>query len=523
ADARLLHGRWLAPSHLSRLNQRLILSVETPLPGSHKRAHRLAFLFFLAEAAGLQSAGELTAFGWIWLAEPPAQQLTLLWQAWLDADPALAQSYDQPGTYLPPPWPHLLVKQLISLPAPFTPTDLAGAILADSPAYAGFFLAWMESLGDLERLLAETLARPLTFLGLVLPTADSDATFSLTPVGRWLLQPTRFPPPLELTQWPPPPLAHLSPTPAQGQGWLLTVGATAPPVSLMGLAAYAVYLSLEWDRPLPAHRMQLTPARLAQAAAQGRALLPLFQALGELGISLSAQEKATLAAWHGEGRRLDMQLLPLLRAVDREAMQELHSHPQARQIIHELLSPTLALLADAPDRAAEKLAEFGFYVRSAWPTTSPDQTEDVIDAGNLWLMGRVYAMLAAHIPLPPPPDKSLEKLYASLSPVQQGALQAQARRVEAALADLLDGRVYAPPPLPTDPARWLSLIETALEADADLELLYFTAGRNLLTRRRVRPEWVESVEGVPRLVAYCHNAGAMRTFNLERIQELRIV
>lgn len=527
ADARLLHGRWLAPNHLSRLNQRLILPVQTPLPGSHKRAHRLAFLFFLAEATGLQIAGELTAFGWSWLAEPPAQQLTLLWQAWLDADPALAQSYDQPGAYLPSPWPHLLVKQLTGRPSPFTPTDLAGAILGDSPAYEGFFLAWMENLSDLDHLLAETLARPLAFLGLVLPTSDSAPTFSLTPVGHWLLQPTHYPPPVELTRWPPPPLAHLSPGPEPGHGWLLTVGAAAPPAPLLVLAPYVNYLSLEWDRPLPVHRLQLTPARLAQAAAKGRALLPLFQALGELGISLSAQEKSALAAWYGEGLRLEVQLLPLLRAADRETMRELHSHPQGRQIIHELLSPTLALLADAPALAAEKLAEFGFYVRSALPTVLstalPDQIENDIDPGSLWLMGRVYGLLAAHLPLPPPPYKGLEKLYQRLSPLQQGALQAQISGVEAALADLLDGRVYVPPPQPTDPVSWLSLIETALDADADLEVVYFTAGRNLLTRRRVHPEWVETVEGVLRLVAYCHNAGAVRTFNLERIQELRIV
>ena len=524
AEARLLHGRWLAPTHLARLNQRLLLPAATPLPGSHKRVPRLAFFFFLAEAVGLLAAGEVTAFGWAWLAEPPAQQLTLLWQAWLAAEPALAQSYDQPGAYLPPPWPHLLVKQLATLPGPVTPTALAGAILADSPAYPGFFLAWMESLSDLDALLAETLAGPLTFLGVVLPAGDSDPTFSLTSVGRWLLQPTLHPPPLELTRWPPPPVAHLAPALSPTEGRLLTIGAAAPPAPFLALAPYALYLSLEWERPLPAHRLHLTPARLAQAAAQGHELLPLFLALEQLGISLSAPEKATLAAWHRDGRRLEVQLLPLLRAADTEVMQELHSRPQARQIIHQLLSPTLALLADEPNRIAEKLAGLGFFVRSALPPVPPNEQEEEEsspDATTLWLMGRVYGLLAAHIPLPPPPHKSLAQLFDNLSPAQQGALQAQAQRIEAALADLLDGRVYAPPPQPTDPARWLPLIEEALDRGGDLEMHYYTAGRNLLARRRIHPKWVETTAGIPRLVAWCHSAGEMRTFNLDRIQELR--
>ncbi|MGB5051538.1 MAG: WYL domain-containing protein, partial [Caldilineaceae bacterium] len=58
--------------------------------------------------------------------------------------------------------------------------------------------------------------------------------------------------------------------------------------------------------------------------------------------------------------------------------------------------------------------------------------------------------------------------------------------------------------------------------DEDLEMLYYTAGRNLLSRRRVHPEWVETVGGIVRMVAWCHSAGEIRTFNLERIQELWI-
>ena len=85
---------------------------------------------------------------------------------------------------------------------------------------------------------------------------------------------------------------------------------------------------------------------------------------------------------------------------------------------------------------------------------------------------------------------------------------------------MLDGQAFTPPPEPADPARWRPLIEQAIAAGADLELTYFTAGRNLLTRRSVTPYWIEEHNGISYLRADCHQAGHVRLFRLDRIQAI---
>jgi predicted DNA-binding transcriptional regulator YafY len=52
-------------------------------------------------------------------------------------------------------------------------------------------------------------------------------------------------------------------------------------------------------------------------------------------------------------------------------------------------------------------------------------------------------------------------------------------------------------------------------------MTYFTAGRNLLTRRVVTPYWLEEHRGIPYLRADCHQAGKVLLFRLDRIQELQ--
>ena len=122
----------------------------------------------------------------------------------------------------------------------------------------------------------------------------------------------------------------------------------------------------------------------------------------------------------------------------------------------------------------------------------------------------------------PLPTAHLAALFDQLAPPEQAALHAQLAQVEEDLRAALDQFPYTPPPQPTDPAVWRPLIIQAIDSQARLQMTYFTAGRNLTTSRLVEPYWLEEVRGVPYLRAYCHSAGRVLIFRLDRIEALTL-
>ncbi len=67
----------------------------------------------------------------------------------------------------------------------------------------------------------------------------------------------------------------------------------------------------------------------------------------------------------------------------------------------------------------------------------------------------------------------------------------------------------------------LPLIRAATEAGQSLELEYLSASRDELTTRTVEPTQVITVDGHWYLDAYCHRAGDMRRFRVDRIVQAR--
>lgn len=117
----------------------------------------------------------------------------------------------------------------------------------------------------------------------------------------------------------------------------------------------------------------------------------------------------------------------------------------------------------------------------------------------------------------------MRTLEQGLSPLQQAALQAHLAQVEARLLQVLDHLPFTPPPTPADPTQWRSLLDAAITAKQTLQMIYVSAGRNLTTQRLIDPYWIEEQHGVPYLRAYCHSAGTVLTFRLDRIQALQPV
>jgi hypothetical protein len=301
----------------------------------------------------------------------------------------------------------------------------------------------------------------------------------------------------------------------------------------------------------PYHIYRLDEAAVAAAAAAGHGLPALVEALAGLGVQLSPAQLVTLQAWHARGHELQLLVLPLLRAARPELLAQLHAYADVRAGLGELLSPTVAVAALPPADLAARLRAAGFFPqgpgtrdqeshrrcaerwdrsqepengapasRPQHPASTPAKRA-VQSPAVLWLAGQLYAALSEHTTLPlPPPFADLTALLAALPPLDQAVIQAHWETVRNDLLALLDGRTFAPPPQPSDPARWRPLIESAVATGRALTMHYFTAGRNVLTQRTVTPYWIEEHRGIPYLRADCHLAGRVRLFRLDRIQEL---
>ncbi len=561
----LLHGRWLTSTAFADLNSRLLRAERTPLARAHARTRRLRLLFFLATAAGLCSGGSLTPLGWLWLAEPPAARLTLLWNAWRMAPLALRHAYRQATAVLPEPWPDLALKHLVNLPPVFTAAQLGQAVLGQETAFAAYFTAHLSDISALDAAasgLIETLAADW---GAIVPVAPDDPvpSFSLTDLGRWLIAPMRGDLPASFLADQTGPAAQLSVQ--EGVAWRLTTSSCAPPLHLAHLAPYAQYMHLQ-DQALHsksfspasvpsgktasestelagsaarrtlAHVYQLDEGTVAAAAAAGHGMPDLLQALAGLGVQLTAQQQAVLQAWHARGHELQLTILPLLRAARPELLARLFAYADVRVGLGELLSPTVVVAALPPADLVGRLRSAGFFPQgpgidspvSGRGEQVADETANASCAirnpqsAALWLAGQLYAALGEHTTLPlPPPFAELTALLASLPPLDRAVVQAQWERLRDDLQTLLDGRTFAPPPEPSDPERWRPLIESAVAAGRSLTMRYFTAGRNVLTQRTVTPYWIEDQRGILYLRADCHLAGRVLLFRLDRIQEIQ--
>jgi hypothetical protein len=550
----LLHGRWLAPAALAELNQRLLRPEIGPRPRSHKRSPRLRFLFFLATAANLQVAGQVTPLGWTWLAEPPAERLRLLWQAWQETTQADRRAYAQPIASLPPPWPRLALAHLPGLPAVFTAAELAQTVLGTEKDYTAYFAAHAPDIRALDAAAVDLLSTLAHDWGVVVSLVSGDPTdpaapCSLSAVGHWLLDPARNPIPAEI--WGRPELSFVTAAITGAQldtrddnAWQVAVSAWAELRFLAILSPYAAYRGFDRTAQPPLHRYVLSKDTVATASATGYGMASLFQALSGLGLALTADQVARLHVWHGHGREFSLAAALVLRAARPELMAQLLEHPELRAGLGAVLSSAAATVALQPGDMIDRLRAAGLY--AAWPAAGVKASPDSASAGKppasspadpvapeeqtsaastaaLWLAGRLYAALGEHLVLPlPPPFAELDRVMASLPAVQQAVMLTQWESLQEKLTALLDGQAFTPPPRPADPARWRPLIESAIASNRSLAMTYFTAGRNVLTQRTVTPYWIEEHHGIAYLRADCHTAGRVRLFRLDRIQSLDV-
>jgi hypothetical protein len=545
----LQQGRWLSPRRLQALNTRLLQPErQQPLP-THKGVHWLALLSFLATAAELVQGGTVTAAGWQWLAAEPAQQLYVLWEAWWKTEQPLRLAYNQPAP-LPAPWPHLLLPHLIN---PFAPAALTNRLLAAAPQWHGYFTAHLPDLQTLDAAHAELLTVLHQAFGAIAPTHTQPAPvphdqapalhlgYQLTALGCWLLGQSGARCPAFRWQRQPPRAPTLDATPTQ---WLVTIPATAPPLAQAQLAPFAL---VDGDAAPAAtapaatvaatgvHTYLLHEQSVAQAAAAGGGLPTLLAAFTTLALPLTPDLQARLYAWHAAGCQLQLTQLPLIRTTDAALMARLQQNRRLQPWLGEVVSPTTAVWQGDSAAFLAALRAQGFYpaatgltpMGSAAPATHSTENAPApvggqpVDSSALWLAASVYQWLGNFLPLPLPLSSAQRQtLEQTLSPVQQAALAAHLAQVTAQLQQVLDHLPSTPPPTPTDPAQWRPVLLAAIAAKTTLAMRYFSAGRNLTTDRLIDPYWIEEQHGIPYLRAYCHSAGAVLTFRLDRIEAL---
>jgi len=547
-ELRLQQGRWLTHRQVAALNERLWAPrVSVRLPG-HRHSPYLRLLSCLAEVGELYHQGGLTPNGWTWLAATPAAQRAWLWQAWCTATPSQRQRYGLPAATVGAPWPQPLLRQLqaVATQPSFTAPELVDGLLRHDNTGAAFWAANFQRLSALDQTVAQTLVENLVPFGIVAADAQRPDVYQVTPTGAALLAQQPSPSPIDapsrlpngkapFTEHPSPATAGVIPTwGCLGDGatatcWL-DLSALPSPATLhtqAQLVLYGTYALPPARSPQAYHRYQFTAATLAQAAAAGYGLPNLLTTLAQAGLLLTPAQQAQLTAWHAQGRQLTLIQALLLRTTTPAQLAEISQRHALQPVLAEILAPTVALIRTDPATFAAQLQRQGYYV--AAPATHPaaqgeNSAPNPATSAALWLAGRLYAHLGDHLALPlPPPFAELDRLLASLSPTQQAVLQAQAAQMHQHLLTLLDNLAFTPPPHPSDPAQWREQLIVAIDTGVRLQLVYFSAGRNLTTQRLIDPYWIEEHHTIPYLRAYCHSAGRVLTFRLDRIAALEPV
>jgi hypothetical protein len=295
---------------------------------------------------------------------------------------------------------------------------------------------------------------------------------------------------------------------------------------------------------------RLTPASFARALGRGWSAPALLDALDRLAERpLTGQERAMLRAWAEAAGRTAIRRLTVLETTDPGVIARLAATRRGRALIVRTLSPRAVVVDPARldqlvrrleqqegvppavgsgESGVESLSrEFELGVRTPGSNSQlPTQTPYSSGAAHLWLALHVLQGLGEFIRLPARTPQALwEGLAALAGPDALGAAETAAEAALEALREALVGRVPFPPwpedGLPVEESR--AVIQAALAGGQALDMDYYTAGRDALTRRVVEPWRLEGRGGVIYLVGFCRRAQAERVFRLDRIRRVVLV
>lgn len=498
-----LHRRWLAPRWLAAWATHLPLQLDLAGVRSERAVPYLAFIHYLAEAAGLLSlqAGLLKpdVTAWHWLELPAAGQCQRLWTGWLDD---LGQERSLWKAYRFPAWgeidPGVVERWLRALPA-------AGSWYQWLPLAEGF--ARQIKAPEPRSLIGALFQGPLTWCGRVqvhqADDAEPDLGWSVGSVFTTLDFSTASSPPL--AEWQIDDTLHLAPEVA-GRHWFALTQFMA--VRAPGCLA-------------------LTPETFGAALRAGWERNEIERALVEAtGHSLSAAQHQALIQWENRAHRLTLGWKVVLSSPDRQLLARIAEQRGNRPYMGETLSPNHVEVDPArAEKLVVRLRRQGHDPWVEFPVGGDAPKAPEGGSPATWLGLRVYQLLGRwlRLPLRPAPEL-LAALEQEMTPQSLASVRFAIQQVEDELLLLVDGYTPALPPLPdAQTERHREMIEAALAAGQSLLMTYLEAGSGQETRRRVDPHRLERRGEMDYLAGYCHLRQAERLFRVDRILSCRPV
>ena len=525
-----LHGRWLPPWAQRELNARFSMPEKLGEGRSERKARRLSFVHYLAETAGLiEMAGDYlkpTLLGWQWLETKRHEQYRRLWESWQERTAAAQERWWRfrlPGykAHSPLAIRDQVLEQLTGHSREeWVSTDNFVSLVELQDAVVAVMLGEEESGGT--EVLREMLSGPLTWFGVLIWQEQADngranaSLFRLSRLGEWLLGQTETAPPEPVVQ---PCILHEDGT--------LEIGLPADLRQVVALAGFARYV--QGPAAAGVAWFQLTAESVARAVSRGSKALRLADELRvALGGELPTAWLELLHHWAQAAEAFHINRLTVLEAADRKLLQELVSQSQLRDCLHRPLSARMIAIDEGKlPRLLCHLRRQGYWpqVRLSGREQGDNGAGELQGAAGLWLAGQVYAELGRFMRLPaPPPHGILHHLEKELSPAAHSAAETALSKALERLAGVIDG--WTPYPAArgaADVERLVARIEQALQEGRDLEMAYWTAGRNERSCRRVTPFWIQRRGKTAYLVGYCHHRQAERVFRIDRIERLRLV
>jgi len=563
-EVRPLWGRWLPPRVLRALKWLMICPDDLGDVRSERQARYIAFLHYLAEAAGLVAplAGYLkpTLEAHRWLEQPPAERITMLWNAWRlgrgtaccapDDNEARWRAFRLPGWSAPGPLErfHRLCQALAhfppghTLPAEAWPLALGEvdpSLLRPTPVYSDWHnldaVAQSEWKETLQAALGNLVTGPLTWFG-VFRMANQQSSpcplVSLSPLGAALVG-------REDGEWPvipPPHPLRIAPLPEDVEG-APAISSIAPPgLSWTGRFALEELAAPQGGAP---GQYVLTRAGLLRALRRGHTVPGIIALLEELsGEPLPPAIFTLLDEWGAAYGEVTIRPVTLLQVREPELLQRLARRRRLRRFFGETFSErAVAVDSSRIPQLLRALERRGLMPRVEAGLTdmpegilsgehspqSKDAESDPPPAERAFIVAalQLFTALGESLPdAPPLPYALLERWEQSLTAAEKDAA---GRAVQAVLDGLRRAGQPAVrrPHLPTPAGPLLERLEQAIAAGKAVTITYYTASRDHLNTRRISPLRLEWRGQTAYCIAYCHLREAERVFRVDRIREIR--